>query len=139
MLYTPKISWQAKTFQRAVLAHLQGISPSAGGTPCQLFFKNVFGKKACMFFVYQCFYLHWSRDSVSPICGIFFIPYQRWKLVRSYSYFSIGKIVVLAFLHTLRIIHIWDKVVTKFTVSQLDSDFCHNKHQPTTPNALFMT
>ena len=50
MLYTPNISVQAKTFRRALLAHLQGISPSAGGTPCQFLFYNVFAKNACIFF-----------------------------------------------------------------------------------------
>ena len=64
---------------------------------------------------------------------VFFIPYLKWKFVISYSYFSIGKIMVLAFLHTLKIIHSWDNVVIKFTESQPDSDFCHNKHRPTTP------
>ena len=51
MLYTPKISGQAKTFRRAVLAHLQGISPSAGGNPCQYiyFFLNIYGKKKLVF------------------------------------------------------------------------------------------
>ena len=48
MLYTPKISGQAKTFRRAMLAHLQGISPSAGGAPCQFFFLNVFFCKKCL-------------------------------------------------------------------------------------------
>ena len=33
MLYTPNFFGQAKTFQIAMLAHLQGISPSTGGTP----------------------------------------------------------------------------------------------------------
>ena len=126
MLYTPKISGQPKTSWRAMLAHLQGISPSAGGTPCQ--FILMFLAKTCLYvFVYWCFYLHWSRDSASPICRIFLIPYLRWKLVISYSYSSIGKIIVLAFLHNLKIIHCWDKVVIKLTVSQPDSD------------ALFMT
>ena len=51
MLYTPKISGQAKTFRRAMLAHLQGISPSAGGTPCQFLFlsSSFLAKNACMF------------------------------------------------------------------------------------------
>ena len=44
----PKISGQAKTFWREMLAHLQGISPSAGGTPCQL-------KKKC--FWQKCLYV----------------------------------------------------------------------------------
>ena len=82
MLYTPNISGQAKYFQRAMLAHLQGISLSAEGTPYH-FFLSVFGRKkllAC-FFVYLCFYLHWSRDSVSPVRGIIFIPYLTWKLL----------------------------------------------------------
>ena len=25
------------------------------------------------FFWYLCFYPHWSRDSLSPVCGIFFV------------------------------------------------------------------
>ena len=86
-------------------------------------------KNACMFFM--CFYLHWSRDSVSPVCEIFFIPCLRWKLVISYSYFSICKIIVLAFLHTLIIIHSWDRVVISLTVSQSDFDFCTNQPPPT--------
>ena len=49
MLYTQNISGQAKTFRRAMLAQLQGISPSAGGTPCQ-FFLMFLAKNACMFF-----------------------------------------------------------------------------------------
>ena len=88
MLYTPNISGQAKYFQRAMLAHLQGISLSAGGNP-NPFFTMFLAKNTCMFFfVYLCFYLHWSRDSVSPVCGIIFTPYLTWKLVISYSYFS---------------------------------------------------
>ena len=43
--------------------------------------------------------------------GFFLIPYLRWKLVISYIYFLIGKIIVLVFLHTLKIIHSWDKVL----------------------------
>ena len=23
------------------------------------------------FFLYRCYYLHWSRDALSPVCGIF--------------------------------------------------------------------
>ena len=122
-----------------MLAHLQGISPSARGTPCHLKLKKFWPKMLVCFFVYRCFYFHWSRDSVSPICMIFFINYLRGKFVISYSNFLNGKIIVLAFLHTLKIIHIREKVVIKFTVSQPHSDFCHNKHKPTTPNALFMT
>ena len=46
----PKNSGQAKIFRRAMLAHLQGISPYAGGTPCH-FFKNVFWQKMLVCFL----------------------------------------------------------------------------------------
>ena len=49
MLYTPKISGQAKYFRRAMLAHLQGISLSAGGTPYH-FFKCFWQKMLVYFF-----------------------------------------------------------------------------------------
>ena len=62
-LYTTKISGQVKTLWRAMLA---------GGHPLPLK-KKLLAKNACMFFLHWCFYLHWSRDSASPICGIFFI------------------------------------------------------------------
>ena len=132
MLYTPNISGQAKTFWRAMLAHLQGISPSARGTSAN-FLKSCFWQNSFTFFALSvllfalverlCF--SWIQD--------FFITYLRWKLVISYSYFSMGKIIVFAFLHTLKIIHSWDTVVIKLSVSQPDSDICHNKHQPTPP------
>ena len=45
-LYTHKISGQTKTFRRAMLAHLQSISPSTGGTPAIFFLNLIFvGKK----------------------------------------------------------------------------------------------
>ena len=73
MLYTPKISGQAKSFRRAMLAHLQGISLSAGGTPYNFFLSMFLEKKMLVcFFLYRCFYLHWSRNSLSPVCGIFY-------------------------------------------------------------------
>ena len=120
-LYTPKISGQAKTFRRAMLAHLQGISPSAGGTPCHFFLNLIFCWQKCLyvFFLYWCFCPHWLRYSVSPKCRISFILYLRWTLVIFYRYVSFGKIIVLAFLHTLEIIHSWDKVVIKLTFSHL--------------------
>ena len=111
----PKISGQATTFRRAMLAHLQGISPSAGGTPCQ-FKKKCFWQKilACFSSVSVLLF-----GLVEKLCFSrmqdFFIPCLIWKLVISYSYFSIDKIIVLAFLHTLKIIHSWAKVVIKFT------------------------
>ena len=43
MLYTPKIYGQVKNFRRTMLAHLQGISPSAG-VPHAIFLV-FFGKK----------------------------------------------------------------------------------------------
>ena len=47
-----KISGQAKTFRRAMLAHLQGIFPSAGGTPCHFFFYFfLFGNKCLVVFL----------------------------------------------------------------------------------------
>ena len=122
MLYTPKISGQAKTFRRAMLAHLQGISPSAGGTPCQFFFYNVFGKKCLyvFFLLNWCFYLYWLRDSVSPLCRIFFIPYLRLKLVISYSFFFFNwqNNCTCLFTHFKKI-HSWDNFLIKFTVSHL--------------------
>ena len=48
MLQTQKFIGQTITFRRAMLAHLQGISPSAKGTPCQLK-KNDLAKNAFMF------------------------------------------------------------------------------------------
>ena len=77
MLYTPTISGQAKTFLRAVLAHLQGISLSAGGTPCQLK-KNVFWQKRLYVFLCigasNCI----GRETLFlPYAGFFFIPYLR--------------------------------------------------------------
>ena len=36
------------------------------------FFK-LFLQIMLVFFLYPCFYLHRSRDSVSPVCGIFFL------------------------------------------------------------------
>ena len=71
-----------------MLAHLQGITSSAGGTPCQLK-KKVFGKKnACMFFfcigASSCI---GQETLFLQYAGFFFIPYLRWKLVISYRYF----------------------------------------------------
>ena len=104
-----------------------------------LFFKKDFWQKKLVFFFCIGASICIGRETLFLPYARFFIPYLRWKLFISYSYFSIGKILLLSFLHTLKIIHIWDKVVIKFTVSQPDSDFCQNKHLPTTPNALFMT
>mgnify|MGYP007123534740 CR=1 FL=1 len=134
----PKNFWTSQNFPESNASALARYFSLCRGYPLPFFFGG--GQKMLVcFFLYRCFNPHWSRDSVSPVCRIFFILYLRWKLVIFYSYVSIGKIIVLAFLHTLKIIHSWDKVVIKFTVSQPDSDFCHNKHRPTTPNALFMT
>ena len=121
MLYTPKISGQAKSFRRAMLAHLQGISHSAGGTPYN-FYSQCFWQKmlVCFFCIGASICIGW--ETIFLLYVGFFIPYLRRKLVISYSYFSIGKIIVLAFLHTLKIIHSWDKVVIKFIVSQPHSD-----------------
>ena len=135
----PKNFWTSQNFPESIASAPSRYFSLCRGYPLPIFFNDVFGKKCLhVFFLYQGLYLHCSRDSVSPVCGIFFIPYLRWKLVIHFSYFSIDKLIVLAFLHTLMIIHSWDKVVITFTVSQPDSDFCHNKHRPTTPNALFM-
>ena len=67
-VYTPKISGQAKTFQRAMLAQLQGNSPSAGGTPCHFFL--CVAKYACMFLSVTVL-LSALRDSLSPVCRVF--------------------------------------------------------------------
>ena len=77
------------------------------GVPLPFFFILIFcwQKMFVCFFLYWCFCLHWLKDSVSPVCGISFILYLRWALVIFYRYVSFGKIIVLAFLHTLEIIH----------------------------------
>ena len=130
----PKNLWTSQNFPESNASAPARYFSLCRGYNCQFFFFMFLEKKWLYFFLlYRCFYLQWSNDSVSPVCRIFFIPYLRWKLVISYSYFSIGKITVLAFLHTLKIIHSWDKVVIKFSVSQPGSDFCHNNHRPTTP------
>ena len=57
MLYTRNISWQAKTFRREMLAHLQGISPSAMVPP------NI--KKKC--FWQKWLYIFFCITSVSKL------------------------------------------------------------------------
>ena len=54
-----------------------------------------------------------GRETLFLLYVGFFIPYLRWKLVISYSYFSMGKIIVLAFLHTLKIIHGLDNLLLR--------------------------
>ena len=141
MLYTTKISGQAKTFRRAILAHLQGISFSAGVPPAIFFILIFFSTKNAFMFCFcigASIRIGWETRCL-PYAGFFLILFLRLRLVIFYRYVSIGKIIVLAFLHTLKMIHNWNKVVIKFTVSLPDSDFCHNKHRTTTPNNLFMT
>ena len=122
-----------------MLAHLQGISPSAGGTPCH-FFRIFFAKNACLFFsVSVLLFKLVERFCFSRFRDFFYSLSEIEVGHILYSYFSICKIIVHAILHTLKLIHTWDKGVIKFTVSQPDSDFCHNKHRPTIPNAIFMT
>ena len=48
----PKNFETSKTFWRAMLAHLQGISPSAGGIPHKFKKKMFLAKNACTFFLY---------------------------------------------------------------------------------------
>ena len=98
ILYIPKISGQAKTFQRAMLAHLQGISPCSGGTWCHFFLGGGQKMLACLF-LYRCFYLHWliKRLCVSRMQFFLKIIYLRLKLVIFYSNVSIGKIIEIAF------------------------------------------
>ena len=88
MLYTPIFFEQAKTFQRAMLAHLPGIFPSAGGPPVIFF---LFVCKKCLYVLFC------INASICIGRETLFLPYLKWKLVISYSYFSIGKIIVLAF------------------------------------------
>ena len=132
----PKNFWTSQNFPESNASALARYFSLCRGYALPFFFL---AKNACMFLsVSVLLSALVERLGVSRMRD-FFILYLRWKLVIFYSYVSIGKIIVLAFLHTLKIIHSWDKVVIKFTVSQPDSDFCHNKHRPTTPNALFMT
>ena len=42
----------------------------------------------CLFW-YRCYYPHRSRDSVSPICGIFFIKYCQKRVIEPYMSFSL--------------------------------------------------
>ena len=134
MLYTPKISGPAKTFRRAMLAHLQGISLSAGGTPYNFFLQFFLAKKACMFFSVSVLLFALVKRLSFSCMWDFFIPYLRRKLVISYSYFSIGKIIVLVLV-----------LFTHFKNNTQLRQSCDKIHciptsfWPTTPNALFMT
>ena len=102
MLYNPKVSGQAKTFRRSMPVHLQGISPSAGDTPWFFFLA----KNACMFLsVSVLLSALVERLGVSHFQD-FFILYLRWKLVIFYSYVSISKITMLAFVHIKKNTHL---------------------------------
>ena len=103
----PQICWTSQNFPESNASARARYFSLCRGYPLHFFLFIFFfwQKMLVCFFLYRCFYPHWSRDSVSPVCGIFFILYLRWKLVIFYSYVSIGKIIVLAFLHTLKIIH----------------------------------
>ena len=46
-----------------------------------IFFIYIFCYALRLFYGYWCFYLHWSRDSVSPVCGIFIF----WFLLHDYN------------------------------------------------------
>ena len=74
-----KICYTPKTFRSAMLAHLQCISPSAGGTPCHLK-KMFFGKKCLGIFFCIGAYICIGRQTLFlPYAGIF--CYSLWLVI----------------------------------------------------------
>ena len=77
--------WTSQNFPESNTSALARYFSLGGGTPCHLFYFKFFFNKKCFYvlFLHWCFFPHWLRYSVSPICRIFLFSFWDWE----WSYF----------------------------------------------------
>ena len=93
----PKHFWTSQNFREINAGPPARYFSLCRGYPLPFF---VVAKSACMFFSVSVLLFALVERLCFSRMRDFLIPYLIWKLVISHSYFSNGKIFVLAFLHT---------------------------------------